>query len=165
MSYTFTEVQTFSIDDDFDSIYADSLSDLEGGTVVFGSNATDTEKKNRIIKLMNEQNYANMKNVIVTKDDTPCLYIQGLYQDNTYTWMNVLVGRVNDSKSWTWTNAFHQAHKEWIQSLGGNKFALECIKYSRIETYFTAGTEAGVFLGTLTTTPLEDGMIRMTWEY
>tara|TARA_Y100000004_G_C8952438_1_gene429212 strand:+ start:787 stop:1284 length:498 start_codon:yes stop_codon:yes gene_type:complete len=165
MSYTFTEVQTFPIDDDFDSIYADSLSDIEGGTVKFKSDTTDTEKRNRIIQLMNEQNYDNMKNVIVTKDDTPCLYIQGYYQDNTYTWANVLVGRVNDSKAWTWTNAFHQANKEWIQSLGGTKFALECIKYSRIETYFTQATESGICLGTLTSTPLDDGMIRMSWEY
>lgn len=165
MAYTFTETETFTIDSTFDSLYADSLADLEGGTVVFDSGATATEKKNRMIKLMNEQNYHNMKNVIVAKDGTVCMYIQGKFQDNTYTWMNVLLGRVNNSKAWTWTNAFHEANKSWIQSLGGTKFSLHCIKDSRIDTYFTQATTDGICLGTLTTEDLEDNMKRMTWEY
>jgi hypothetical protein len=93
------------------------------------------------------------------------MYVQGKYVDNTYTWANALVGRINNSKAWTWSSEFHEANKEWIQSLGGTKFALECIKDSRIDTYFTAGTNAGVFLGTLTTEHLDDNMKKMTWEY
>ncbi len=165
MSYTFTETGTFTIDSTFDSLYADSLSDLEGGTVVFNSDATATEKKNTIIQLMNGQGYDNIKNVIVAKDEVVCMYVQGMYKENTYTWMNVLVGKINNSKAWTWSSEFHEANKSWIQSLGGTKFALECIKDSRIDTYFTAGTNAEVFLGTLTTEELDDNMKRMTWEY
>ena len=165
MSYTFTETDTFTVDSIFDSLYADSLSDLEGGTVVFDNGATDTEKKNYIIQLINEQDYHNMKNIIVAKDGVTCMYIQGEYVDNTYTWMNVLVGRVNNSKAWTWTSEFHQANKDWIQSLGGTKFALECIKDSRIDTYFTQATTDGVCLGSLTTEDLNDNMKNMTWEY
>lgn len=165
MSYTFTETEIFAVDSTFDSLYADSLSDLQGGTVKFGADQTADEKKQLVITLMNEQNYNNMKDIIVAKDGVVCMYIQGMYKDNTYTWMNVLVGKINNSKAWTWTNAFHQANKEWIQSLGGSKFALECIKGSRIDTYFTQATTDGVCLGTLTTEDIEDNMKRMTWEY
>jgi hypothetical protein len=116
MSYTFTEVNTFPIDSTFDSLYADSLADLESGTVVFDSGFTADEKKARIIKLMNGQNYHDMKNIIIAKDETICMYVQGKYVDNTYTWANALVGRINNSKAWTWSSEFHEANKEWIQS-------------------------------------------------
>ena len=165
MSYTFTETDTFTIDDTFDSLYADSLSDLEGGTVKFGADQTADEKKQFVIQLMNEQNYNNMKDIIVAKDGVVCMYIQGMYKDNTYTWMNTLVGKLNNNKACTWTSEFHQANKEWIQSLGGTKFALECLKDSRIDTYFTQATTNGICLGTLTTEDLEDNIKRMTWEY
>ena len=165
MTYTFTEVETFAIDDTFDSLYADSISDLESGTVMFGADQTDDEKKQFVIKLMNGQNYHDMKNIIVAKDGTTCMYVQGMFKDNTYTWMNALVGKISNSKAWTWTSEFHQANKDWIQSLGGTKFALECIKDSRIDTYFTQATTDGVCLGSLTTEDLGDNLKRMTWEY
>lgn len=165
MSYTFTETDTFTIDSTFDSLYADSLADFEGGTVIFDEGATDSDKKTRMIQLMNEQNYNNIKNIVVAKDGTACLYIQGKFQDNTYTWKNVLVGKINNSKAWTWTSEFHEANKSWIQSLGGTKFALECIKDSRIDTYFTAATESSICLGNLTTQDLDDNLKLMTWEY
>lgn len=165
MAYTFTEVDTFTIDSTFDSLYADSLADLESGTVFFDSELTADEKKTRMIKLMNNRNYINMKNIIVAKDGTTCMYVQGKYENNTYTWINVLVGKINNSKAWTWTSEFHQANKDWIQSLGGTKFALECIKDSRIDTYFTQATTDGVCLGSLTTEDVEGNMKRMTWEY
>ena len=165
MAYTFTEITTFTVDSTFDSLYADSLADLEGGTVSFNEGATDSDKKTRLIQLMNEQQINDMKNVIVAKDGTACLYIQGTYYDNTFIWLSVLVGKINNSKAWTWTSEFHEANKSWIQSLGGTKFALECIKGSRIDTYFTAATDAGICLGNLTTKDLEDNMKLMLWEY
>ena len=165
MAYTFTETTTFTIDSTFDSLYADSLADLEGGTVTFNEGATDSDKKTRLIQLMNEQNINDKKNVIVAKDGTACLYIQGTYYDNTYIWLNALVGKINNSKAWTWTSEFHEANKSWIQSLGGTKFGLECIKDSRIDTYFTAATDAGICLGNLTTKDLEDNLKLMIWEY
>ena len=165
MSYTFTEITTFAIDDTFDSLYADSLADLESGTVVFDSGLSTDEKKTRIIKLMNAQNYHDMKNIIIAKDGTTCMYVQGKYLDNTYTWMSALVGKINSSKAWTYTSEFHQANKTWVQSIGGSKFALECIKNSRIDTYFTQASTDGVCLGTLTTEDLENNLKIMTWEY
>jgi hypothetical protein len=165
MTYTFTEIEIFTLNDTFDSLYTDSLSDLENGTVTFGADQTDDDKKQFVIQLMNGQNYHDMKNIVIAKDGITCMYVQGKYQDNTYTWMNALVGKINNSKAWTWTSAFHQANKDWIQSLGGSKFALECIKNSRIDTYFTQATTDGVCLGTLTTEDLENNMKRMTWEY
>ena len=167
MSYTFTEVDTFPIDETFDSLYADSLEDINSGTIVF-TDETDDEKKQIIISLLNEQNYSSMKNIIIAKDDTPCMYIHGKFTDNTYTWIVALVGKINNSKSWTWTSEFHQANKDWIQSLGGTKFALECVVGSRIDTYFTQATTDGVCLGTLSETPteaLDDRTKVMTWEY
>ena len=165
MSYTFTETETFTIDSTFDSLYADSLSDLEGGTIRFGTDQTSDGKKQLVVQLMNGQNYHNMKNIIVAKDGVVCMYVQGKYENNTYTWHNVLVGKINNSKAWTWTSEFHEANKSWIQSLGGTKFGLECIKGSRIDTYFTAATDAGICLGNLTTKDLEDNMKFMLWEY
>tara|TARA_A100000172_G_scaffold16884_1_gene9197 strand:+ start:1533 stop:2030 length:498 start_codon:yes stop_codon:yes gene_type:complete len=165
MSYTFTETETFTIDSTFDSLYTDSLADFEGGTVGFDEDATDSDKKTRIIQLINEQGYNSMKNIVVAKDGTACLYIQGKFEDNTYTWKNVLVGKISNSKAWTWTSEFHQANKSWIQSLGGTKFALECIKDSRIDTYFTAATNSGICLGNLTTQDSDNNMKLMTWEY
>ena len=167
MSYTFTEVDTFPIDETFDSLYADSLEDINSGTIVF-TDETDDEKKQIIISLLNEQNYSSMKNIIIAKDETPCMYIHGKFTDNTYTWIVALVGKINNSKSWTWTSEFHQANKDWIQSLGGTKFALECVVGSRIDTYFTQATTDGVCLGTLSETPteaLDDRTKVMTWEY
>ena len=164
MTYTFTETTTFTIDSTFDSLYADSLADFESGTVAIGGLNAE-QKKQRLIELMNGQIINNMKNIIVAKDGTACLYIQGTYYDNTYIWLNVLVGKINNSKAWTWTSEFHEANKSWIQSLGGTKFGLECIKNSRIDTYFTAATDAGICLGNLTTRDLEDNLKLMLWEY
>lgn len=167
MSYTFTEVETFSIDGTFDSIYADSLEDINSGTIVSSGESAE-EMKQRIISALNESNYSNKKNIIIAKDGTPCMYIHGKFIDNTYTWIVALVGKINNSKAWTWTSEFHQANKSWIQSLGGAKFALECVVDSRIDTYFTKATTDGICLGTLSETPTEDSDDRtkiMTWEY
>ena len=165
MSYTFTETETFTIDSTFDSLYTDSISDLESGTVIFGADQTDDDKKQFVIQLMNEQNYHNMKNIIIAKDGTVCMYIQGKFQDNTYTWMNTLVGKLSNSKSWCSSSEFHEANKTWIQSIGGTKFQLEFIKDTAIDTFFTGIHNAGICLGTLTTEDIEDNMKRMTWEY
>jgi hypothetical protein len=167
MSYTFTEIDTFPIDETFNSIYQDSVEDINSGTIVFTDEADD-EKKQHIISLLNGQNYSSMKNIIIAKDGTPCMYIHGKFQDNTYTWVVALVGKINNSKAWTWTSEFHEANKTWIQSLGGTKFALECVVGSRIDTYFTQATADGVCLGTLTETQteaLDDRTKVMTWEY
>ena len=92
-------------------------------------------------------NYGGMKNIEVAKDGEVCMWVQGLFQDSTYTWMNVLVGKLNNSKAWCSSSEFHQANKDWIQSIGGNKFALECIKDSKIDTFFTSINNAGICLG------------------
>lgn len=164
MSYTFTRMNEFTIDDTFNQIYADSLDDIKSGTVASEHlSKSDTELKQHIVTTINASNFGY--NVIVSKDDVPCLYVHGMYENNTYTWHDALVGKINNSKSWTWTSAFHEANKSWIQSLDGTKFALECIKDSRIDTYFTQATTDGVCLGSLTTEDLEDNLKRMTWEY
>ena len=76
MSYTFTETETFTIDSTFDSLYADSLDDLESGTVVFEDSFTTDDKKQFIITHMNAQDLENTKNIIVDKDGTSCMYVQ-----------------------------------------------------------------------------------------
>ena len=164
MAYTFTE-KTFTTGSTFDSLYADSLDSLESGTVVFNDSDTADKKKQFLIKLMCNNNYGGMKNVEVAKDGVVCMWVQGWFKDNTYLWQNVLVGKINNSKAWTYTNEFHQAHKDWIQSIGGTKFALECVKGAEIDTYFTQGTTDGVCLGSLTAEDFGTIMKRMTWEY
>ena len=164
MSYTFTEVDTFPIDDTFNSLYADSLDDINSGTIVSDGESAE-EMKQRIISTLNDPSYNSKKNIIIAKDGTPCMYIHGKFTDNTYTWIVALVGKINNSKAWTWTSEFHQANKDWIQSLGGTKFALECVVDSRIDNYFTQATTDGVCLGSLTTEDIEDNLKRMTWEY
>jgi len=47
MSYTFTETEIFEMDSTFDSLYADSLADLESGTVVFQDSDTAEIKKTK----------------------------------------------------------------------------------------------------------------------
>lgn len=164
MAYTFTE-KTFTTGSTFDSLYADSLDDLESGTVVFEDSFTADEKKQFLIRLMCTNNYGGMKNIEVAKDGEVCMWVQGLFQDSTYTWMNVLVGKLNNSKAWCSSSEFHQANKDWIQSIGGNKFALECIKDSKIDTFFTQTTTNGICLGSLTAQDFGTIMKRMTWEY
>jgi len=164
MAYTFTRINEFTIDDTFNQIYADSLDDIRSGTIASEHlSKSDTELKEYMQTMMNASNFGY--NVIVSKDDVPCLYIHGMYENNTYTWRDALVGKINNSKAWTWTSEFHEANKSWIQSLGGTKFALLCIKDSRIDTYFTQATTDGICLGTLTTEDLDNNTKRMTWEY
>lgn len=164
MAYTFTE-KTFTTGSTFDSLYADSLDSLKNGTVDFTNRTTDDDKKNFLIDLMCNNNYGGMKNVEVAKDGEVCMWVQGCFKDSTYLWQNVLVGKINNSKAWTYTSEFHQANKTWIQSIGGSKFALECIKNSEIDTYFTQATTDGICLGSLTAEDFGTIMKRMTWEY
>ena len=170
MAYTFTE-KTFTNDSTFDSLYADSLTDLESGTVNFNSETnTDDTKKQFLKELMCDQNYTSVKNIEIAKDGVVCMWVQGKFEDNTYTWVNALVGKLDNSKSWCSSAEFHQANKTWIQSIGGTKFQLEFIKGSAIDTFFTGIHNAGICLGTLSTQDFDpiEGMIQMkimTWEY
>lgn len=170
MAYTFTE-KTFTTGNTFDSLYADSLDSLESGTVNFNSETNTAETKKQFLKeLMCDQNYHTMKNIEVAKDGVVCMWVQGKFENNTYTWMNVLVGKLENSKSWCSSAEFHQAHKDWILSIGATKFSLECIKGGEIDTYFTSINNAGICLGTLSTQdfdPIEGvpQMKIMSWEY
>lgn len=167
MSYTFTEVETFTIDDTFDSIYANSLDDINSGTIVSDGESPE-EMKQRVISALNDPNYSTKKNIIIAKDGTPCMYIHGKYKDNTYTWVVALVGNINNSKSWSATSEFHQANKDWVLSLGGNSWAVECVVNSRVDNFFTTLNTAGICLGTLSETQteaLDNRTKTMTWEY
>lgn len=169
MAYTFTEI-TFTPNETFDSLYEDSLTSLESGTVNFTDTSSAATKKDQLKRLMCDQDYLNMKNIEVAKDGEVCMWVQGTFENNTYTWMNVLVGKLNNSKSWCSSAEFHQEHKDWILSIGGNKFQLDIIKGAEIDDYFTRIHEAGICLGTLSTLDREkvDDTPQskiMTWEY
>ena len=101
----------------------------------------------------------------IYKDDVPVMFNHCVFQDNMFLWVTGIVAKVNNSKAWTWTSEFHQANKSWIQSIGGTKFAIECIKGARIDTYFTAGTNEGICLGTLEEQDRENNMKLMIWTY
>lgn len=161
MSYTFTEVQRFPIDETFDRLYADSIDDMVGGTVHFG----DSNQRELIIHFLNGVDYVGMKNIIVASNDVPCMYLQCRFDDNTLTWVNGIVGKINNSKAWSTTSEFHQAHKDWILSLGGTKWGVETLKDAAIDNFFTTLHNAGICLGTLETTELENNIKRLKWTY
>lgn len=161
MSYTFTEVQTFPIDGTFDRLYADSIDDMVGGTVRFG----DSNQRELIIHFLNGVDYVGMKNIVVESNDIPCMYLQCRFDGNTLTWVNGLVGKINNSKAWSTTSEFHQANKDWILSLGGNSWAVECLKDAAIDNFFTTLNTAGICLGTLEETDLENNIKQMKWTY
>lgn len=161
MSYTFTEVQTFPIDETFDRLYADSIDDMVGGTVRFG----DSNQRELIIEFLNGVSYAHMKNIVVASNDVPCMYLQCRFVDNTLTWVNAIVGKINNSKAWCATSEFHQANKDFITSLGGNSWAVECLKDAAIDNFFTTLNTAGICLGTLEETDLENDIKLMKWTY
>ena len=165
MAYTWVKVDKFDIDDEWNSLYEDSKEDLNGGTVIQNPDWTEDEKKQYIIKLMNEQDVHNQYNIKIYKDDVPVMFNHCVFQDNMFLWVTGIVAKVNNSKAWTWTSEFHQANKSWIQSIGGTKFAIECIKGARIDTYFTAGTNEGICLGTLEEQDRENNMKLMIWTY
>jgi hypothetical protein len=79
--------------------------------------------------------------------------------------MNVLVGKINNSKAWCATSEFHQANKDFITSLGGNSWAVECLKDTAIDNFFTTLNTAGICLGTLEETDLENNIKQMKWTY
>ena len=163
MTYTFTQVDTFTIDDTFNRLYADSLDNIKAGTI----SSEHLSKSDAEIKELVEirMNISTGYNVIVAKDDVACLYIQGKYENNTYTWLHALVGKIDTSKAWAATTTFHEANKTWIQSLGGTRWAVQCIKGSPIDTYFTSVNSSGICLGSLVTQELENNNKLMTWEY
>lgn len=165
MAYTFTEVETFDIDDEFDSLYADSLTDLEGGTINFGDTTDFSEKKIRMIGLVNDSNCIGNKRIKIYKDGVPAMFNYCVFQNNCLTWITGIVGRINNSKAWTASAEFHQANKDYILSLGGNSWAIHTIKGSAIDTFFTMMNDNGICLGTLEETDLEDNMKEMKWTF
>ena len=67
MAYTFTE-KTFTDDSIFESLYSDSLADIQGGTVHFCTTLDTEDAKKQYVKgLICDQNYTNMKNIEVAK--------------------------------------------------------------------------------------------------
>ena len=164
MAYTFTETNNFAIDSTFDSLYADTIEDIDSGTVTLDSGTTDDEKKQRIIALMNN-GYNNQTNIIVAKDGVTCMYIQGHIKDNTYVWNNGLTGKINNSKSWLSESAFWTANKNWIQSKGCTAFEVNSIANSRVEIFLVGIDNASKTEGTLSKSTNDNGLRVMRWEY
>ena len=165
MAYTFTEVEKFDIDSEWDSLYADSLADLEGGTINFGELTDATEKKNLVISLVNDDNVVGDRRLKIYKDGVPAMFNYCYFQNNHYIWVTGTVAKINNSKSWTASTEFHQANKDFVQSLGGTHWGIECIKGSAIDTFYTMMHNNGICFGTLVETDLEYNMKRMLWEY
>ena len=165
MAYTWVEVETFDIDDEWNSLYEDSKEDLDGGTVIQNPEWNDQEKKNYMIHLMNDNDIHNQKNIKIYKDGVPAMFNHCYFQNNHYIWVTGIVAKINNSKSWTATTEFHQANKDHVTSLGGTHWGIECIKGSAIDTFYTMMHNNGICFGTLEETDLEHNMKRMLWEY
>lgn len=164
MAYTFTETNNFALDSTFDSLYSDSVEDIDSGTVALSENTTDNEKKQRIIALMNN-GYNHQTNVVVSRNDVTCMYIQGHVKNNTYVWNNGLTGKINNSKSWCSESQLWTDNKTWTQSKQCDSFEIICIADSRIETFLTGINTAGRMQGTLSKTTNGAGLRVMRWEF
>jgi len=165
MAYTWVQVDTFAIDDEWNSLYEDSKEDLESGTIHQNPDWTDEERKQTMINLMNNQNVQNKHNIKIYKDSVPVMFNHCVYQNGLFLWVTGIVAKVNNSKSWTATTEFHQANKDYIQALGGTKWGIECIKDTAIDTYYTGMHNNGVCFGTLEETDLDLNMKQMIWTY
>ena len=174
MAYTFTEVETFTVDDTFNRLYADSLDDMEAGTIKFPDSWNAEQKKELIVRLLNNDScgkYYNSSgvltlrciNIIISKDGTPCLYIQGWHDErDTYVWKTGIAGKINNSKSWLTTAEFHNANKTWIESQGCNAWEIHVCEGKSIETFFKAVNETGNIPGTFS---LKESPCILRWAY
>ena len=165
MTYTFTLQDTpFTQDETFDRLYADTLDDIESGTVIFRTGATDDYKKNRVYNLLTQQGFQNQKFISLSKDSTIIMYIQGWIKNNTLVWNVAITGKINNSKSWLSESAFWTANKNWIQSQDCTAFEVNSIHNSRIETFLTGIDNANKTEGTLSKLNYDDLCV-MRWEF
>ena len=176
MANTFTEIESqFPIDDTFDRLYADSLDDMESGTIKFPESWGADEKKQLLIRLFNDSDkrakYYNTSgvltsrtiNIIVSKDETPCMYIQGMHDErNTYVWVHGLVGKINNNKTWLSTAEFHNENKTWIESQGCNAFEIWAREGHKVEEFFKAANDKGNIPGTFS---LQESPCILRWAY
>ena len=114
---------------------------------------------------MSEQDVHNQYNIKIYKDGVPVMFNHCVFQDNIFLWITGIVAKVNNSKSWTASTEFHQANKDYVQTLGGTHWGIECIKGSAIDTFYSMMHNNGICFGTLVETDLEYNMKRMLWEY
>ena len=165
MAYTWVKVDKFDIDNEWNSLYEDSKDHLDGGTIIQNPDWTEDEKKQYMIHLMNDQDVYNQHNIKIYKDNVPVMFNHCVYQNGLFLWITGIVAKVNDSKSWTATTEFHQANKDYVQSLGGTHWGIECIKGTSIDTFYTGMHNSGICFGTLEETDLDNNMKHMIWEY
>lgn len=170
MAYNFTFEKIETIEDSvFDSLWVDSKEDLKGGTFVFPEEVNTDELKKEHTK----QAFVNTVNgkhwILVKNDGTPCMWIAGFInpevESNMYNWHLALVGKINNSKTWTRSSEWHEGLRTYLQAIPVDGYILPVIKDQAIDTYFTGIHNAGICLGTLTTEDLDNNMKKMTWEY
>ena len=109
--------------------------------------------------------YNHQTNVVVSRNDVTCMYIQGHVKNNTYVWNNGLTGKINNSKSWCSESQLWTDNKTWTQSKQCDSFEIICIADSRIETFLTGINTAGRMQGTLSKTTNGAGLRVMRWEF
>lgn len=167
MSYSFREIDNFVIDDTFNVLYNDSITDMEGGTARFTEGLTPEEKKNTVLGWVNGQwsNEDNIKKLIISKDGVDVIFIQACIKDNTYFWQTGLARAIDGSKSYLATKEFYEANRDYIQSLGYSKWGQETLT-TGTAVFFTGVQNAGKCVGTFSKTDDEDsGASTLIWEY
>ena len=157
--------------DIFNTLYNDSLTDMESGSMMFPSGLDDDGKKSHM-KNMLEQNTM----VLFKKDGTPCLYASGKKVDiyafyengavndigeydptkpkheftNLFHWQHAIFGNVNGNKDWSRTEDFFTGMKEYLLTLSVSGYMIEPIKGKALDVSFKQSQANGVTLGTYT---------------
>tara|TARA_R100000353_G_scaffold126400_1_gene89730 strand:+ start:2434 stop:2937 length:504 start_codon:yes stop_codon:yes gene_type:complete len=167
MAITFERADT--IDDSiFDSLYSTSVDDIKSGTMLIPEDKTSDEDIKAWVKGIFNQESNSRHGILVKKDGTPINWIVGNHNpEDTFTWVWVLNGAINNSKAVFYTSEWHTNHKAYQQSIGVSKYSISCLVDSRVDKYFIKAQSDGVMLGNYSKKTYEDSPlnVRHNWEY
>lgn len=157
--------------DIFNTLYNDSLADMEAGSMMFPV-GLDADGKKAHMKNMLEQNTM----VLFKKDGTPCLYASGekidtyaFYENgakdengehdptkqkheftNLFLWQHAIFGNVDGTKDWASSADFFTGMKEYLLTLSVSGYIIEPYKGKALDVSFKQSQANGVTLGTYT---------------
>ena len=148
-------------DDIFNTLYADSLSDMNAGSMIF-PDGLDAAGKKAHMKTMLEQNTM----VLFKKDTTPCLYASGKKVDtlayyengdhtqtkhnftNLFYWEHAIFGNVDGNKDWASSADFFTGMKQYLLTLSVDGYVIQPVKGKALDVSFKQSQANGVTLRT-----------------
>ena len=149
MTITFEKINKID-DTTFDNLYADSLDDINSGTIVKPDDVITDEQTKQLVHDSCYSTYTVDENrycVLAKKDDTPFMWIVGTKNNNVFRWETVLNAKIDGSREIFATQEFQNAYAEYLKSVGINTWEILCVKDKRVDTYFIRLQDAGKCLG------------------